>query len=56
MQSQGYKMTNTTPQELAARVMAMLENNQKEQELARETKEAEEAIARARKIERMNEY
>jgi hypothetical protein len=53
-------MTNTTPRESAARVIAMIENNQKERELARETQEAEEAIARAReierKIERMNEY
>jgi hypothetical protein len=53
------KMTNT-PRAFAAMIMVIIENDQKQRDLARETQEAEEAIARAReierKIERMNEY
>jgi hypothetical protein len=49
-----------SPEAFAAKIMAVIESDQKERELARETQEAEEAIAREReierKIERRNEY
>jgi hypothetical protein len=41
-----------TPRELASKVRAMIENNQNQRELARETQKAEEAIARARNREK----